>query len=136
MIGNDDAIADDVNDFEIAVGRVPVAYANGFPVERAAMWNVSGATITVINLGDPTGGFESAAMAINNAGTVVGYKYGFTGAFHIARGPLQSCSGSERERSGCRIQPRCGPARVHVDADGWHAGDRHARWPKLCSRGE
>jgi probable HAF family extracellular repeat protein len=82
LIGPDDALATDINDFGIAVGRIPVAYQNGFPVERAAMWNVSGPTITVTNLGDPNGGFTSAATAVNNAGTVVGYKHGFTGAFH------------------------------------------------------
>jgi probable HAF family extracellular repeat protein len=82
LIGADDALASDINDFGIAVGRMPVAYQNGFPVERAAMWNVSGPTITVTNLGDPAGGFVSAATAINNAGTAVGYKHGFTGAFH------------------------------------------------------
>jgi probable HAF family extracellular repeat protein len=80
LIGSDDNLAEDINDFGVAVGRLPVGYSNGFPINRAGMWNVSGSTITVTNL-DPGSAFESLALAINNAGTIVGYKTHFTGAF-------------------------------------------------------
>jgi probable HAF family extracellular repeat protein len=88
IIGPDDALARDINDFGIAVGTIPVAYQNGFPVDRAALFNVSANGMSVLNL-DPNSPFVSAATAINNAGIIVGYKHGFTGASHaFVRQPL------------------------------------------------
>jgi probable HAF family extracellular repeat protein len=77
----DYSAANDINDHGIVVGHANVAgcdypgplYGNAI-CNRAAMWDVSGATITVTNLGDPPGGAQSYALAINNAGTIVGYR--------------------------------------------------------------
>ncbi|HUF65220.1 MAG TPA: PKD domain-containing protein [Gemmatimonadaceae bacterium] len=60
-----------LNDQGLAVGQVEVGWT-GSQETRAGIWDFSGPTITVANLGDPPGGLFSIALAINNAGTVVG----------------------------------------------------------------
>ena len=70
-LGNNHATVMAVNDQGLAVGQIDVG-APGNQQVRAGIWNFSGSTITVANLGDPPGGLYSTANAINNAGTVVG----------------------------------------------------------------
>ena len=60
-----------LNDHGKAVGQIKVG-ATGSQEIRAGIWDFSGSTITVTNLGDAPGGLYSTALAINNAGTVVG----------------------------------------------------------------